>query len=228
MTTELKHLLKCYSDTLIDGRFSRSEKGALKKAVKETVWNTSLIQQVRAALFDMARDSPRDFPDHWLEDALKTLPEGFADVPIAKTYFSPGDGPLNAISHLIRNAHRSIDICVFTITDDRITSVILDAYKRGIPIRVISDNHKAEDAGSDIYRLKRSGVPLRHDCTSNHMHHKFALIDGNTLITGSYNWTRSAEAKNHENILVTDHPKPVADFTKEFDRIWNEFSSCNV
>jgi phosphatidylserine/phosphatidylglycerophosphate/cardiolipin synthase-like enzyme len=54
------------------------------------------------------------------------------------------------------------------------------------------------------------------------MHHKFAIIDSRLVLTGSYNWTRSAAAYNHENILVTGNKQVVNSFEKEFSRLWQE------
>lgn len=79
------------------------------------------------------------------------------------------------------------------------------------------------DEGSDIQKLSKAGIPIRLDVTPNHMHHKFALFDNATVITGSYNWTRSAERYNHENILVTNSAKVMTAFKKEFNSLWEEF-----
>ena len=89
-------------------------------------------------------------------------------------------------------------ICVFTITDDRITDNIIDAHGRGVQVRVISDNDKAHDRGSDLSRLRRHGLPVAFDKTPDHMHHKFAVFDSKLLVSGSYNWTRSAADRNEE------------------------------
>lgn len=56
------------------------------------------------------------------------------------------------------------------------------------------------------------------------MHHKFAPFDRRLPATGSYNWTRGASGGNYENVLVTDHPRLVAQFGEEFDRLWREFA----
>jgi len=56
-----------------------------------------------------------------------------------------------------------------------------------------------------------------------HMHHKFAIMD-ETLLTGSYNWTRSAAQRNYENILVTEERGLLREFTKEFDQLWSKFA----
>lgn len=89
-------------------------------------------------------------------------------------------------------------------------------------IRVVSDDDKSGDLGSDIERLAEAGVSVRIDRTPVHMHHKFAIFDGDMLMTGSYNWTRSANDENHENLLVTFDPALVAAYTKELERVWSQ------
>jgi phosphatidylserine/phosphatidylglycerophosphate/cardiolipin synthase-like enzyme len=56
------------------------------------------------------------------------------------------------------------------------------------------------------------------------MHHKFAVFDKAKALTGSYNWTRSAATSNRENILVTDDPRAVEGFGREFERLWKAFA----
>ncbi|PIQ22873.1 MAG: endonuclease [Cytophagales bacterium CG18_big_fil_WC_8_21_14_2_50_42_9] len=141
-----------------------------------------------------------------------------------KAYFSPGDACLNAIISSINGAQSIIKICVFTISDDRITRAILQVHRRGIKIKILTDNEKLHDKGSDIRELAQAGVPVRIDNTSNHMHHKFALLDNQTVLTGSYNWTRSAAQYNHENLIISDDKTLAQDFGREFDRLWNEMT----
>src|SRR3990167_4257108 len=99
-----------------------------------------------------------------------------------------------------------------------------DCHRRGIAVRVISDNEKQFDEGSDIQHLIAQGVPLRIDDSPYHMHHKFALFDANLLLNGSFNWTRSATTSNEENLLVTDHALLVASYRSEFDKLWARFA----
>lgn len=141
----------------------------------------------------------------------------------AKVFFSPGKDCLSQIKHLIDTAQHSIDICVFTITDNRIGANIIAAKQRGVKLRVISDNDKAQDKGSDIYAFHENNIPVRLDKTNNHMHHKFAIIDGKTLINGSFNWTRSATDFNHANIVVHSDAQLVEDFQGRFEQLWKQF-----
>lgn len=143
---------------------------------------------------------------------------------INRAYFSPGNDCLNAIISTIDLAKNNLKICVFTISDDRITDAILKAHRRGVKIMILTDNEKLFDLGSDIRQLAQAGVTIRTDNTKNHMHHKFAIIDNHTLLTGSYNWTRSAAFYNHENVLFTNSKDLVVDFLGEFDRLWQEMT----
>ncbi|MEA3451511.1 MAG: phospholipase D-like domain-containing protein [Bacteroidota bacterium] len=140
-----------------------------------------------------------------------------------KTYFSPGEDCRNAIISKLKQAKKEVKICVFTITDNQIGNVLRDMHFNGINVKIISDNLKKDDRGSDIYYLKERGLNIRIDETAAHMHHKFAIIDDTILINGSYNWTVSAAEKNQENIIVTDNRDFVEAFSKEFDRLWDKF-----
>jgi len=64
------------------------------------------------------------------------------------------------------------------------------------------------------------GIPVVMDNATSHMHHKFVVVDGKVLLTGSFNWTRSASEQNQENVLITSDPRLVAPFATEFDRLW--------
>lgn len=127
---------------------------------------------------------------------------------------------VSRIRGLFRSARESADVCVFTITDDRITEEILAAHRRGVRIRLITDNEKAFDPGSDIETLQQAGLSVRVDRTPYHMHHKFALFDGKRLLTGSYNWTRGAAEQNEENLIVTADSSLISQFSACFEQLW--------
>ncbi len=141
---------------------------------------------------------------------------------MTKVYFSPGTDCLNAIVDTLKNAKRRAKICVFTISDNRIVDAIKDMQLNGVNIKIISDNDKRYDKGNDIDYISNLGIDVKLDTTSAHMHHKFAVIDDTITITGSYNWTRSAETKNYENILVTDSKDVAKAYGREFDKLWEK------
>lgn len=213
---------------LDDARLSRAERKALRSLVAERGLDDERLAVFRSRAFDLAR---RSVPPEqvavieWLEGAVKSLlpqPKDTEAEHIAR--FSPGMECLNAINSEFRRAAKSADVCVFTITDDRIVEAMLAAHKRGVNVRVISDDEKSTDRGSDIDRLAKAGLDVRTDSSPSHMHHKFAVFDGTRVVTGSYNWTRSAAAHNHENLIISDDTELAIAFVKTFARLWERFS----
>lgn len=222
-TEELDQALRA---TLEDGRLSRGERQALSDVLSETPLDAARLSQLRARAFVIARQRTSDARAlealAWVEDLVKLL--AHLDAPAAhgssRAYFSPGEACLAAILGHLGRARSTLDICVFTITDDRIARAILDAHARRVQVRVITDNDKQYDGGSDIERLRGSGICLKVDESEHHMHHKFVLVDGATLLNGSYNWTRSASAFNEENLIVSSEPALVQAFFRQFEELW--------
>ncbi len=160
----------------------------------------------------------------WLEGVMKALsPDtSLAQQPSAQALFSPGDAPLNRIVGLLGGSRDTVDICVFTVTDNRVSEAIAKAHRRGVNVRIVTDDDKSFDKGSDIAQLREGGVPVRTDRSPHHMHHKFALFDGDVLLSGSYNWTRSAANHNRENVIVTSDMRLVRPFRDLFEALWGE------
>ncbi len=213
--------------TLADKQLTRSERRALQAVLDDRRASEAVLALFRSRAFALARDSVTDPRARqvisWLEETLQALlpTRRIPDSSRVEAHFSPGEAPLRAIVKLIEEARGSIDVCVFTVTDDRLTRALLEAHGRGLRIRLVSDDDKALDAGSDVARMQSAGIPVRLDRTEAHMHHKFALFDRLRLLSGSYNWTRSAADSNHENVLVSDDPRLVQPFCRAFDDLWN-------
>ncbi|MDE0818195.1 MAG: phospholipase D-like domain-containing protein [Pirellulaceae bacterium] len=212
--------------TLDDFRVSRGEKRILEGMVQEHGDSEQQLGFLRHRAFAVARESivgPEGIAAmEWLEDVIKVFqPREEPEQNSTQVYFSPGDDCPQIIVNQLERAGRSIDICVFTITDNRIADAIRDAFVRGIAVRVISDNDKSLDPGSDIERLMGLGVPVRIDQTDHHMHHKYAVFDQKTTLTGSYNWTRSADKHNDENFLITGEASINRAYLGHFDRLWD-------
>lgn len=161
----------------------------------------------------------------WLEQVIKQLDKvrGRDCEGVAESWFSPGNSCLNGIRNQLEKATRTVDICVFTIADDQLSAAILAAHQRGVKVRIITDNDKVNDAGSDIDHLARQGIEVKIDNTSYHMHHKFALFDNTRLINGSFNWTRSASRFNTEDLTLTEDRRHIQAFSCKFEQLWRYF-----
>jgi phosphatidylserine/phosphatidylglycerophosphate/cardiolipin synthase-like enzyme len=219
-------------ETLEDRRMSRSERRALREVLTDLAPDAHDRRALRAKVFDAARRAidgalpgTRETID-WLEEAVKLLdpPHAPGGGELAEALFSPGEACVRRITGLLGAATTSVDICVFTITDDRIARAIAGAHGRGVRVRVISDDDKSQDRGSDVIDLAQQGVPVALDRSAYHMHHKFAVFDERILLTGSYNWTRGAANLNEENIVVLDEPRLVAAFREAFEALWSNLA----
>ena len=225
-TSDLDALL---TQTLADCKLSGGEKSALLGWAQTNLATDQDRAVARSRVFEVARQAATDETARrvlsWAEAAIKVIaplgPGGASPAEaVAEAYFSPGDACRGQIAHRFAFARRSADVCVFTITDDRISRAVADAHRRGVAVRIISDDDKANDLGSDIARLADAGVPVRVDRSPYHMHHKFALFDDERLITGSYNWTRGAAEDNEENLIDVGDPRLIAAFRRTFDELW--------
>jgi len=211
-----------------DERFTRAERRELRELLRLEKTTEDERQFWRHRAFALAADELQN-PDSkrvvaWLEGVIKALQPPPAPAPHFEASFSPGDACRRRILHYLEQSKERINICVFTITDDRITEGIVQAHRRGVQVRVISDNDKARDRGSDVNAVERAQIPVRLDNSPHHMHHKYALFDDAYVLTGSFNWTRSASKANAENILVTSESSLVRAFSEHFERFWNSLA----
>ena len=223
---EIEHALR---RTLDDHRLSRGEQKLVRSIVEQIGDDPHTLAVLRSKVFDLAA-AELEGPQAgnilgWVEDVIKALagrPEPVDERP-SRAYFSPNDDCVGAINGLIRFARETIDACVFTITDNRISDELALAHDRGVAIRLLTDDDKSFDAGSDIARLQRLGIAIRQDSSPYHMHHKFAIFDRRQLLNGSYNWTRGAAENNEENLVVSQERGLISEFQSAFDYLWNKF-----
>ncbi|RKP08943.1 hypothetical protein THASP1DRAFT_11763, partial [Thamnocephalis sphaerospora] len=140
------------------------------------------------------------------------------------SHFFPGDEGFLALMATLQQAKKSMDLCIFTLTDDTLVNELIAARDRGVNIRLICDDVQAKCLGADPYRLRDEyGFPVVTDHNVAHMHNKFAVLDDKVLITGSYNWTKAAHYNNNENIIILNHPGAIKSYKHEFERIWSKF-----
>jgi hypothetical protein len=223
---ELAHTLE---KTLDDGQISRAERTALRATLADSPLDEHELLEVQGYAFKLVRDRLHDSRDRelidWLEAALKVVrPQQIAAPAKPKVYFGPDAPMVETLVSLVRGAKHTIDVAVFTITDDRLADALIEARSRGIAIRVLTDDGKVEDEGSDVARLGAAGVQVVVDDSPHHFHHKFAIFDGERLVNGSYNWTRGADRDNRENFLVTEEPRLVRAYRDQFQRLWRELA----
>jgi len=146
---------------------------------------------------------------------------------LAKTevYFSLSDNPQKIIIKNINQAEAFINIAMYVFTDKEIAFPLIDAQKRGVKVRVYLDKSQIESSYSVSRLLVQKGIKVRMSTNNYIMHNKFAIIDNRLLLTGSYNWTFSANNRNDENLMVIDDPEIIEIFQNQFVNLWaNKYS----
>jgi phosphatidylserine/phosphatidylglycerophosphate/cardiolipin synthase-like enzyme len=156
----------------------------------------------------------------WLNQVIGSLSHLTPNTSDNKAFFSHHDNIRDFVIKILKSARENLKICMFTISDDPIAETVAGCHKQGIQVRIITDDGKIFDKGSDIYSLDRMGIRIKIDSFKSLMHHKFAIIDNKKLLTGSYNWTRTGADVNNENVLITTNKAIVKAYKNEFKRLW--------
>jgi phosphatidylserine/phosphatidylglycerophosphate/cardiolipin synthase-like enzyme len=128
--------------------------------------------------------------------------------------------PLTAVLKAINGARSTIRIQMYSLTLTEIVNALVGAHRRGVDVRLIVDRSQLHDDRSDALRvtsLVSKGVPVMVDTVSGLMHNKVMVIDGETVLTGSFNYTAGAERWNAENLLVVHDPALAAEYTRYWD-----------
>ena len=152
----------------------------------------------------------------------------FSLFPLAKTevYFSLSDNPQKEIIKNINQAEASINIAMHIFADKEIALPLIKARERGVKVRLYLDKDQVDYKYSQSRFLVQKGVKTRVSSNKYIMHNKFAIIDNRILLTGSYNWTFSANHRNDENLLIIDDLEIIEVFQNQFINLWtNKYSS---
>jgi phosphatidylserine/phosphatidylglycerophosphate/cardiolipin synthase-like enzyme len=146
-------------------------------------------------------------------------PDALPAGPI-EIYFSPEDGAGRRIVELIEGAEGRVAFLAFTLTSDSIAAALEQRLGGGVEVRGVMDAGQVNSAGSRYEELRQAGIEVRLDGNPDRMHHKVIVIDARTVITGSYNFSRSAEQFNDENVVILHDPNVAARYLEEFERVF--------
>ncbi len=116
--------------------------------------------------------------------------------------FSPGGGCTEAIVKELDGASSEIKVQAYSFTSRPIAKALVEAHKRGVNITVLLDKSNASTKYGAADFTTHMGIPTLIDGQHGIAHNKIMVIDRKTVITGSYNFTKAAEEKNAENLLI--------------------------
>jgi len=142
-----------------------------------------------------------------------------------EVYFSPEDGVAKHVLQRLAAAKRSIHFMTFSYTSSAIADAMVVQAQAGLPVQGVFERQNAGGTGSAFSRLRQGGVDVLEDGNCYIMHHKVIVIDERTVITGSYNFTSSAEKDNDENLVIVDDPALARAYLDEFERVYAQAQS---
>lgn len=150
-------------------------------------------------------------------------------IPI-QSYFSPTDQTTAQIITAIQSANFTLDIAIFTFIHNDLGDAVIAAKNRGVNVRCIIEN--TSYFGSEYNRLVSTGIAvLSHENIPFDFHHKYCIVDalhGNSnpmVVTGSHNWTNSAEDEYDENTLIIHDSTIACQYLEEFSKRFSEITS---
>jgi phosphatidylserine/phosphatidylglycerophosphate/cardiolipin synthase-like enzyme len=136
-------------------------------------------------------------------------------------YFSPDDGVAQQVIDQINGAQKSIDFMAYSFTSNDIADAILERAAAGVTVRgVFDESQVGSNQGGEYDRLKRKHIDILQDGIPGLLHHKVFIIDGKTVITGSYNFSANAENNNDENLVILHDRRIAALYLKNFKTVY--------
>lgn len=182
---------------------------------------------VRINSTEMAKNYLTEFEEMFVDDrfgpgspANTPKPMVELDSTMVEVAFSPEDGTARRLVELIAQAQESIIFLAFSFTSDEMAEALIERHGAGVTVAGIFEAYQYEtNTGTEFDRLKDAGIDVRLDGNPYNMHHKVIIIDNAIVVTGSYNFSRSAEERNDENTLIIHSPAVAEAFLEEFNRL---------
>jgi phosphatidylserine/phosphatidylglycerophosphate/cardiolipin synthase-like enzyme len=137
------------------------------------------------------------------KEQAKPLPK----IGEAAVYFSPNGGCTETVVSALNQAKQTVLVQAYSFTSAPIAKALVDAHKRGVTVKVILDKSQKTEKYSDGDFLAHAEIPVLIDEAHAIAHNKVMVIDGQIVITGSFNFTKAAEEHNAENLLVLNSPE---------------------
>jgi phosphatidylserine/phosphatidylglycerophosphate/cardiolipin synthase-like enzyme len=144
--------------------------------------------------------------------------ETVKSISSADVFFSPRGGCIEAIIKEIDNAGSGIIVHSHSFPAYEIAKALADAQKRGVKVVVLVDRSQKKEKDTTAFVLEKAGILVYIDSDHVVANNNVMIIDGDVVITGSFNFTKEAEEKNAENMLIIRSSKVAALYLKNFDR----------
>lgn len=124
----------------------------------------------------------------------------------------------------MESVSETLDLALHEITSIDLAQALIKVRQRGVRVRIVADVRQARMKTSQINFLIRQGIPVKvlGGKEKGAMNHRFAILDGKKVITGSYDWSEASARRDYESVLIIQESEVVTSYQKEFDRLWRE------
>jgi phosphatidylserine/phosphatidylglycerophosphate/cardiolipin synthase-like enzyme len=178
----------------------------------------------------VAEDYINEFNEMFTENLFgpdKGIATPFPSITIEGTimevYFSPEDGVAAQLLNLLQEAKERIYFMAYSFTANDLGAAIIQKAAEGVTVSGVMDNGQVNsNQGTEYDPFMQAGLDVRRDGNTGLMHHKVIIIDREIVITGSYNFSASAETTNDENVVIIRNPAVAAEFLAEFNRVYDQ------
>lgn len=132
--------------------------------------------------------------------------------------YTPGGDCTDDVVKVVGHAKSTVYVQAYSFTSAPIVKAIIQAHKRGVTVLVLLDRSNVSSKYSVVNALKNNNVPFLIDYRPAIAHNKVMIIDGEIVVTGSFNFTKSAQMRNAENLLIIDSKALAKNYRQNFDK----------
>ena len=138
--------------------------------------------------------------------------------------FARSESVADVIMSLMHETSSSIEGALYRFNHPGLADALEDVAQRGVRVRLLVDGNKYKESRTTQELLSGAIIPFRlafgRQGRGSKMHHKFVILDQQTVLTGSYNWTHESEEENQENLLILRDEYSVEAYSQEFEALW--------
>jgi phosphatidylserine/phosphatidylglycerophosphate/cardiolipin synthase-like enzyme len=143
-----------------------------------------------------------------------------------ENYFSPPDHVMDKLVAYVQAAKKSVRFMAFTYTSQPLASAMIADAQKGLIVQGVIENRGASQGALPSFTC--ANVPVKTDGNKYTMHHKVIIIDDQTVITGSFNFTKSADEANDDNVIVIHSPAVAQLYLQEFAKVYQDGKTPDI
>ena len=151
-----------------------------------------------------------------------SIKEGAGDTKLSYAITGYKGNPEEDLINVINNTKKELNIAIYNLDNEDIVDAISEAAERGVTVRVIADgeNTENEDSKEIFNELAKLNIPIKID-TNEKMHIKLTIADNQTVVTGSFNYTKDSAEDNQEVLLTVENSSLASSMNETFNELWN-------